>query len=339
MSYWGDSAINAFVNLTPSSPWAVKVAEQWKGLPFGKYLHQSPPRRQRTLTGPVDPSQHSLWHRLQIFSNVSTSQHTLEQTHSPFFSRLPLDIRIIIYELVLGGMVFHIESATPQSRIYHLICNRPLAIDEPNHQCHELTTQRPSSAPRDDYQEASGLLPLLVTCRRAYSECVGTLYSANTFQFTSNHAAFRLLKVMVPPQRLRSLRHFRMVMRLPHHPHMNSRSKRDWAALWEFFAGEMVGLQSLYLKLLMLHDTQEQVRRTEDAEGAEWIWPMVGMAAAVSRTRGCRVEVMTGGEVQDLGRMLKETASADVAVNDAALVRSVCVQVHRRMRISLGGGG
>ncbi len=71
-------------------------------------------------------------------------------------------------------------------------------------------------------------------------------------------------------------------MRLPHHPHMNSRSKRDWAALWEFFADEMVGLQSLYLKLLMLHDTQEQIRRTEDAEGAEWIWPMVGMAAAVS---------------------------------------------------------
>ncbi len=241
--------------------------------------------------------------------------------------------------MVLGGMVFHIESATPQSRIYHLICNRPHAINEPNHQCHELTTQRPSSAPREDYQEASGLLPLLVTCRRAYSECVGTLYSANTFQFTSNHAAFRLLKVMIPPQRLRSLRHFRMVMRLPHHPHMNSRSKRDWSALWEFFADEMVGLQSLYLKLLMLHDTQEQIRRTEDAEGAEWIRPMVGMAAAVNRTRRCRVEVVTGGEVQDLGRTLKEVASADVGFNDAALVQSVCMQVHRRMRISLGGGG
>ncbi|TKA71106.1 hypothetical protein B0A55_07872 [Friedmanniomyces simplex] len=339
MSSWGDSAINAFVNLTPSSPWAIKVAEQWKGLPFGKYLHQSPPRRQRTLTGPVDPLQDSIRHKFQFFSSLETGQQTYEQVDSPFFSRLPLDVRMIIYEMVLGSMIFHIESATPQSRIYHLICSRPSAINEPNHQCHELTGQRPSSAPREDYKEASGLLPLLVTCRRGYSECIRTLYTANTFQFTSNHAAFRLLKAMIPPPRLQSLRHFRMIMRLPHHPHMNSRSKRDWSALWEFFAKEMTGLQSLYLKLLMLHDTQEQIRRMEDAEGAEWVQPMVVMAVTANLARGCKVEIVTGGEVQDLEGVFKETVSADVGSNHVALVRHTCMKVHERMRISLGGGG
>ena len=246
---------------------------------------------------------------------------------------------MIIYDMFLGGNLFHIESATPQSRIYHLVCSRPAAISEPNHQCHELTGKRPSSAPRDDYEQASGLLPLLVTCRRMYSECVRTLYNANTFQFTSNHAAFRFLKVMIPPQRLQSIRHFRMIMRLPHHPHANSRSKRDWNALWDFFGAEMTGLQSLYLKLLMLHDTQEQIRMTNDAEGAEWVKPMMLMAIMANRTRGCIVEIATGGEVQNLGVVFKRTAASGVALGQDTNLQRSCVQVHERMRISLGGAG
>ncbi|KAK0335082.1 hypothetical protein LTR94_014246 [Friedmanniomyces endolithicus] len=168
---------------------------------------------------------------------------------------------IIIYEMVHGGMVLYIGSGTPQVRIYHLVCTRPDKISESDHQFHEIT-KRPSSAPREDYLEAGVLLPLLITCRKIYSETIHTLYSSNTFQFTSNHGAFRSMKVMIPHHRIQSIRHFRMTMRVPHHPHMNSRSRRDWSALWDFFVNEMTGLQNLYLKFLMLYDTQEGIGKT-----------------------------------------------------------------------------
>ncbi|KAK5113770.1 hypothetical protein LTR62_003154 [Meristemomyces frigidus] len=337
MSLWGDSAINAFVNLTPSSPWALRVAEQWKGLPFGKYLQQSPPARKRALTGPHEPVSDSVWQRLPLFSSPKPEKRPYEQPWSLFLSRLPLDVRIIVYEMIIGGMHFHIESGTPQSRIFHIVCSRPEAIGEPNHLCHDLSSQRPSSAPRDDYKEASGLLPLLVTCRKVYSECIHILYSANTFQFTSNHAAFRLLKTMVPLHRLQSIRHFRMTMRVPHHPHMNTRSKRDWTALWDFFANVMPGLQSLHLKLLLLHDTQQQIIAADDIDGSCWIAPMITMANKAGHARDCKVEIVTGLETQDLSSVYKTAAKQLPVATDREVLQSACAVVHSRIRLSLGG--
>ncbi|KAK3113349.1 hypothetical protein LTR53_009437 [Teratosphaeriaceae sp. CCFEE 6253] len=342
MGTWGDSAISAFVNLTPSSPWAIKVAEQWKGLPFGKYIHQSPPRRRRALTGPINTSPDSGWPWLHLFASAEAAQPMHEQSESPFFAKLPLDIRMMIYELLLGGHIFHIESATPHSRIYHRACARPAAINEPDHQCHDdpPASQRPPSAPREPHAPATGLLlPLPATCRRVYAECIRTLYTANTFQFTSNHAAFRFLKTMLPPQRLRSLRHFRMIMRLPHHPHMNARSEHDWAALWAFFADEMPGLQTLYLKLLLLHDTQEQIRHAGGEARADWVRPMMRMVLAGDRARGCRVEVVTGGTVHALDRIAREAAGGDALDERDGVFGLVCMQVHERIRVSFGGDG
>lgn len=336
---WGDTAINAFVNLTPSAPWAIRVAEQWKGLPFGKYLQQGPRRRARALTGPIDPSQESLWSRWQLFGGAEAEVVAYEQAGSAFISKLPLDVRMLVYEMLLSGSIFHIESATPQSRIYHVVCKRPEEINAVNHQCHDLT-KRPSSAPREEYREASGLLALLATCRRVYSESIHLLYSTNTFQFTSNHAAFRFLKVLIPSHRVRSVRHFRMIMRLPHHPHMNSRSKRDWNQLWYFFATEMTGLQSLYLRFLVLHDTQEAIRHSTDMEGAEWVNPMVSAAVAMRRERGCRVEIVTGsGEAQDLGTIFTGAMRSGEGSGQDEALQNACVEVHRRIQDSFGGRG
>jgi hypothetical protein len=332
---WGDSAINAFVNLTPSSPWATRVAEQWKGLPFGKYLQRAPSRRQRRLTGTFDPMQESLWNRLHLFSSSEAEHESYEQLGSTFLARLPLDVRMIIYEMVIGGMILHIESGTPVSRIYHVICNRPKTIDQPNHQCDEMSMTRPSSAPREDYAEASGLLPLLVTCRKVYSECIHTLYSMNKFLFTSNHAAFRFLKVMIPSHRVQSIRHFRMTMRIPHHPYMNTRSKRDWLALWEFFANDMSGLRTLYLKFLMLHDTQQQISESKDGLGAEWTQPMMLMAAETNRMRGCTVELVTGNQHHDLNAIYRDAVTNMADEDHGNSMDIACDDLQKRIRLSL----
>lgn len=333
-----DSAIKAWVNLNPSTPWANKLAERIKGLPFGQYLHTSPPRR-RALTGPVDPAQLSLWQMFQTFSLPDPEPQTSDQSSSAFLTKLPLDVRMMIYEMVLGGMIFHLDAASPKGRILLQVCKQPSAINDANHLCHELSAIPPSSAPREDYKDATGLLPLLVTCRQVYSESIETLYSANTFEFTKHSAAFRFLKVMIPPQRLHDIRHFRMRMQLPHHPTINSRSRRDWQDLFSFFAHEMDGLLSLRLAVQMLQPAQASIQTTKDAEGAEWVMPMITMATDAHRRRGCRVELVTGGITHDLQAISRSLILEYPNETAEAMLELTSVRVHESIRLSMGGHG
>ncbi|EMC98372.1 hypothetical protein BAUCODRAFT_423004 [Baudoinia panamericana UAMH 10762] len=339
----GDTAINAFVQLNPSAPWAIKVAESWRGLPFGKYLQKSPPRRRRSVTGPSSTARVPLWCGGSIVVN---QDYPYEQAESLFFSKLPLDVRVIIYEMVLGGMLFHIDSERQDGRIFHSICASPETVGEVHHHPHEacdslnLAAARNNMSPsRQETPEPSGFLPLPMTCRKAYTEAIEVLYNSNVFDFTSNNVAFRFLKTMIPTQRLRSIRHFRMTMRIPHHPAMNSRSRRDWNALFEFFGDQMSGLRNLYLKFLMLHPCQQQIRNTEDANGVHWIRPMVSMAADSKRKRGCTVEIMTGHELQNLGLAYEQAEQYITSGDYEEIVRLTCLTVHKRIRVSLGGQG
>lgn len=331
--------MKAWVQFNPSVQWANKFVEPIRGLPFGAYLHATAPRRQRALTAPLHPVEGSIWNRLHVFSAAGPEQFTLEQRESLFFSRLPLDVRLMIYEMILGGMVFHLDAQNMHNRILLNICRQPERINDANHQCHAPSSPRPSSAPRGDYMQATGLLPLLVTCRRVYSEAIETLYSSNTFEFSRNAAAMRFLKVMVPPQRLHSIRHFRWYFRIPHHPCLNFRSRRDWNDLFDFFMREMTGLQSLYLVLQTNYPIQARIRDTDDAEGADWIRPMVQMAVEASRKRGCKVELVTEGVVHDLDQLFKDTARESVAAGFEENIELASALVHRQIRHSMARDG
>ena len=236
-------------------------------------------------------------------------------------------------------MVFHLDAQNPRSRILLYICNSPEAMNDSYHQCHELSVKRPSSAPREDYKAATGLLPLLVTCRQVYQESIQTLYNANTFEFTKNSAAFRFLKIMIPPQRLHNIRHFRMRMQLPHHPTKNNRSRRDWNDLFKFLTNEMDGLLSLRLAIQMLQPAQVHIQETMDEDGVDWVRPMVLMAIDANRRRGCRVEIVTGGVTHDLNQIYQRCLQNEVATDAEASLELTCVKVHERIRLSLGGHG
>lgn len=317
-------------------------SNQNKGLPFGSYLHTSSPRRQRALTGPLDPTQESFWHRLQVFSAVEPEQQTYLQEQCALLSKLPLDIRLIIYEMVLGGSFFHVTTNDSKTRILSHACKRTPGFHSDDHQaCFSIasTERRPSSAPREDYPFATGLLPLLVTCRRIYSEAIDTLYSANAIEFWENRVALRFLKQTLPPQRLRSIRHFRWDMQIPHHPNINARSRRDWSDLFRFFANEMTGLQHLYLKLKKNHPIEAEIARTSDEEADGWIRPMVEMAVDANRKRGCKVEIVTNRVVHEPEAIFKAIAAADRKRGFELVVHLSCVEMHRRIRRSLSGQG
>jgi hypothetical protein len=319
---------------------ASKVWEPQKGLPFGSYLH-TPPRRRRRLTGPPDRSQDSLWHRIQVLSSSEREQQNYHQEQCGFLSVLPLDVRMIIYDMVFGGMMFHIGlEPEPKNRILTHICLRPDATSDDNHQyCLAPTHKRPSSAPRDDYPQATGLLPLLVTCRRIYSEAIDVLYSANTFDFWQNRAVWHFLKVMLPQERLRSIRRFRWAMQIPHHPSVSNRSTRDWSDLFTFFSNETCGLQHLYIKLNRNHPFEAVIEQTPDGDAASWIQPMVVMALDANRKRGCKTEIVTNNVVHDLVEIFKATAQANKGSPENRVLARTCAEIHRRMRLSYDCNG
>lgn len=311
-----------------------------KGLPFGEYLHSAPPKRHRTLTGPLDVTQDSFWHRLQALSMTEPDQSNYLQPQSCFVSKLPLDIRLIIYELVLGGMTLHMTTNESKSRVLCHVCKRPEHIgDEDHYACFARADRRPSSAPREDYLQASGFLPLLLTCRRVYSEAVETLYSANTFEFWENRVAFRFLKQMIPPQRLRCIRRFRWDMQIPHHPLVNARSQRDWSDLFEFFANETCGLQHLYLKLKKNHPMEAEIEQTEDHKARGWIEPMITMAVNAHRKRGCNVEIVTKGVVHKPVEIFEAVSGNGAFITYDDRLGAACEELHRRIRLSLDAPG
>jgi hypothetical protein len=339
--FWGDLALKVLVNVSPSVQWANKVAEPWLGLPYGVYLHGGRPRRPRTLTMATTSPPDSLWYRLQVLAALASEQKCDEQPESGFLSRLPLDVRMIIYDLVLGGSTIHVSAGDNHSRIYHFICQVPDRITQSqiHGQCHQLTTQRPSSNPREQHTQATGLLPLLVTCRQVYSEAIHTLYSSNAFEFTQIHTAFRFLTRMIPQPRLPAIRHLVLKMAVPRHPHLNSRTKRDWVDLFKLFSSEMSGLQSLHLTLGMLESVKQTIRDTADSDGALWIKPMMKMAIDAYHRRGCKVQLVIDGVSHDLVQIYRAIPVGHTEVFPEMRIDGACIILHQRIRVSLGGHG
>lgn len=336
-AYWGDLALKTLPFLSPSQLWANWLVEPYLGLPFGTYLNSAPARRPRALTGLLDSSQVSLWYRMNILRTLGIEQRTDEQMDCLLFSKLPYDLRVIIYEMVLGGMVLHLSAQSPRSRILHHICQTPEKVREEgsHHICSGYSTKCPSSAPRETYPQASGLLPLLASCRRIYSEAVHVLYSTNTFEFTQNFAAFTFLKVMLPPQRLASLRNFRLHMRIPRHPATNKRAMRDWQNLWAFFANETTGLRGLYIELQMLQPMEEQIEATADEESVEWMCPIFGMAVDAHCKRGCLLELETRRSRHEPAKIFQNIADDHASANHGQLMLMACAALHKRIRLSL----
>ena len=130
------------------------------------------------------------------------------QLQSAFFSILPSEIRRQIYLYTLGKKTIHIVP-TP-SRLGHIICIQRGSPNLNSHACwlmkmsgshvsYHLHGANHSDVRRD------GLLNMLQTSRRTYSEAVDLLYSANTFDLI-NPKSMVLLSEAVLPHRLNAIR-------------------------------------------------------------------------------------------------------------------------------------
>ncbi|KAF2086071.1 hypothetical protein K490DRAFT_66997 [Saccharata proteae CBS 121410] len=202
-------------------------------------------------------------------SHISTTteppaQKTLSQAQSPLFAKLPAEIRLLIYAEVLGGETLHMRAR--DRRITHLKCRWPRASPqdcwdlEVHHSIFHgqpLSTSTSTHAPSDSASQPqqqqraapSGLLALPLTCRRAYTEALPTLYTTNTFDF--DHAdTLANLSATLLPARWHLLTHISLLLDYPSHTIRNPLHTRpSWLRLWRLIAS-IQSLQTLRLSLL-----------------------------------------------------------------------------------------
>ena len=119
-----------------------------------------PAKRKRTLTLPLPPPAKGK------SSFGKAKQHTSPQNNCLFLQRLPYDIRRIVYDEILCGVIFHIIRM--RRRLRHLRCSTENG--EPRDlraTCWGIlkVDERPIKEFYSDRRTDGGILPLLRTCR------------------------------------------------------------------------------------------------------------------------------------------------------------------------------
>lgn len=171
------------------------------------------------------------------------------QDSSPIF-RLPIELRVQIYTLVLGNHNIHLDLETqddhrlsPYLRHYHCKYERQDLFKDPWHDCWYPRGGRPNDP-------AQKILGILMTCRLVYSEAIDLLYSANTFQLMNLHLV-RYLNTLVLPQRLQAMQRLVLILcfdRFPLRPNEIEKNEQPQAMVWNTLL-DLKGLREVDLHL------------------------------------------------------------------------------------------
>jgi hypothetical protein len=151
--------------------------------------------------------------RLTISSMPSARRENLQtslQLQSRLLSSLPFEIRQGIFSYVIAGNIIHI--ARMPLRLCHVTCFEPLNFiglepwnrDRSWHECWGMEKHRSTMYyglhDKNQWNDRDGLLNLLKTCRRIYTETVELLYAGNTFD-TNDPVSLCLLSDTTIPHR------------------------------------------------------------------------------------------------------------------------------------------
>ncbi|KAH7317921.1 hypothetical protein BKA65DRAFT_557333 [Rhexocercosporidium sp. MPI-PUGE-AT-0058] len=234
-----------------------------------------PKTRKRALTHPLPPMES----RSMPFNLRRSRQRTHEQVQSPFLAKLPIEIREMIYEEILGGgdrRLVHI--LRKDRRLGHWRCrlqDGEEVCDQQDRRCVEGWLSYKSKVwhlDRNgllDLVTDGGLLPLLMTCRAIYSEAVPILYSKNVFHFY-DPGDIRHFARTILPHRLNAVqsimidweRMFSIFNRNNGIPKQDDEELMAWRETWEVIA-RMSGLMDVkvVLKPHRFHVTRARRRR------------------------------------------------------------------------------
>ncbi|KAF2475149.1 uncharacterized protein BDR25DRAFT_100282 [Lindgomyces ingoldianus] len=198
-----------------------------------------------------------LHHRKSTLSITSVPDPELDarthvQAQSPFFKKLPIEIRMMVYELVMGEEVVHLTLGS-KGRLGHFVCEDEGKEEEVLGQecgCRVLV------GGRDCRRLERWRVRFLRVCRRVYSEAISILYKAHPFSLLhSTHLLY--LPTHLPSPRLNNIRILRLrwaIRALPYfrRPHSKKiaypEDTLNWQRGWHIIAS-MKGLRELFVVL------------------------------------------------------------------------------------------
>lgn len=211
---------------------------------FKKALH-SKRLRVKAATSKFGATSEPLGHRSDESALAARTKQPQAVSTSPLLERLPLEIRLQIWEEVLGGHLFHMTADPPHRGPFCMIdetCDgrpgwRRQTRDLGRYLCREFSPDMVSTG-KASYARCQGSqgepcffsgpeviafnpLSLLLTCRQIHEEAVEMLYSTNTFNFDYEEVLSRFLS-------LDSRRHVKHI-----------RSVHVSTAMWRISCGEL----------------------------------------------------------------------------------------------------
>ncbi|KAN0087191.1 hypothetical protein V8E54_000879 [Elaphomyces granulatus] len=164
-------------------------------------------------------------------TELKQSNDSTQQLGEPtFFTRLPAEIRLLIYENLFGWRTVHMTQhflgydlnlKKSKFRWRHRLCCRDPQRDFMQHMV--CCSDNVLKYPRLDTS-------ILFTCRQAYSEGIVTLYSTTTFQFY-DHELFMSFRTLPPPHCLEAIRSLEVRWR------MSYRADDTDRLFWEILLG------------------------------------------------------------------------------------------------------
>ncbi|KAL4891790.1 hypothetical protein BDV59DRAFT_64273 [Aspergillus ambiguus] len=127
------------------------------------------------------------------------------QLQCSLLSKLSPEIRLLIWEMALGGMRIHIIQRANR-RMGHIIC--------PYTDACEICQGGRAQSPRP--RQTQAILALSLTCKQIYCESIRLLYTLNTFEF-SNTWSLTYLHPTVPSDLWNSIRDVELRWAFPGH--------------------------------------------------------------------------------------------------------------------------
>lgn len=276
--------------ISPLSPAIPQTDSYFPDGPSNPSVKPLPSRRKRTLTCTYRPG-------------VDPGQVTHDQLQAPLFSKLPLELRLLIWEAALGDGHLHIRPNPDSRKLEHLRCKDP---SHAKHDCWRVFGwDRSSKSMSYDYglpakngqnlfePAEEGLLALPLTCRRIYTESLPALYMLNTFSFSSFDPIISFSASILPHRfnQIQSLDIDISFVFLQFDPTSSNwagcNDKLVWERAWRVIAS-MRGLRDLNVKLVDLctNSTVDLVSMLE-ADVETELWEPV---KAVSRPRRFVIE-------------------------------------------------
>ncbi|KAI8631728.1 hypothetical protein F5Y19DRAFT_424653 [Xylariaceae sp. FL1651] len=218
-------------------------------------------RRQHTRVHPLPPLGQVPPTRLWP---TTSTRHTSSQSDCLFLSRLSLDVRLDIYDLIFERRTLHIHHDRRGVRpLKKYLCVHPWGLTS---RVHWSDCRRP--------QEKLYLLSLPLTCRLIYTETMHHLYMSTTLCFSSHLCLLDFLNDSLADH-YRSLR--RLTLRYCVGPELVTNDRYtlcEWAAFCRFFSSTFPPELKLYLDLDLINGVSTVIREADDPNRMQWLIPL-----------------------------------------------------------------